>query len=188
MISYRSMPVLALCSLLLLGAPACATTQNEIIRTSRTEPVAAALPVQQLSAPADAVQTTIPFSAATFNVISDTLDAAAEAWSKDDIDGVMTFYDEDQPLLVMMGDAPLKGPEPVRELLEQQVQRPGGLGTMNYEWFEILQLDTYTAVISGRVVVTRNGQQSRGLFTRILRQTQDGWKIVHDHLALPTQD
>lgn len=127
------------------------------------------------------------FTAQDFTQISDTLDEAAAAWSEGDIDKVITYYISDQPLLVLIGDTPLKGPEPVRELLAQYQQRPGQMGTMNYEWFEILQLDAHTAAISGRIVLTRDGQQYRGLFTRIMRRTTDGWKIMHDHLALPPE-
>ena len=36
---------------------------------------------------------------------------------------------------------------------------------------------------SGRVVVRREGKTQRGLFTRVLRRTPEGWRIVHDQLA-----
>lgn len=179
MIRARSLTALALSSILILGAPACATAQEEIVRTNRVEPVSAAR--AQVALNPDR------YSAAAFDQISNTLEDAAAAWSSGDVEKVMGFYDQDQPLLVLIGDAPLKGPEPVRRHLDQMALREGGLGVMNYEWFETLQIDSYTAVVSGRMVISRNGVHHRGLFTRVLRQTQDGWKILHDQIALPPE-
>lgn len=180
MISSRVLPVLALSSVLLVGAPACATAQDEVIRTARTEQPSLEAREQHSLKPSVT-------SAQLFDQVSDTLDAAAASWSSGDIDAIMGHYTVDQPLLVLYGDEPLKGPEPVRAWLEARKARAGGLGTMNYEWFETLQLDDYTAVASGRMIVTINGQHHRALFTRLLRRSVDGWQILHDQIALPPE-
>lgn len=178
MIRTRLLSALALSSILLVGAPACATAQDEVIRTARTEQPALEAREQHSLKPSLT-------TAQLFDQISDTLDAAAAAWSSGDVDAVMRHYSVDQPLLVFYGDEPMKGPEPVRAWLEARKARPGGLGTMNYEWFETLQLDDYTAVTSGRVIITVNGEHHRALFTRLLRRSADGWQILHDQIALP---
>jgi len=174
----RLLSALALSTLILAGAPACASAQD-VVRTARTEPAVTEARAQTALTPAAA-------SAAAFDQISDTLDRAAAAWSEGNVEDVMGFYDQDQPLLVLMGDLPLKGPEPVREQLTRMAARQGGLGVMNYEWFETMQLDAHTAVVSGRMVVSRNGVHHRGLFTRVLRRTADGWRILHDQMAIPS--
>jgi hypothetical protein len=71
----------------------------------------------------------------------------------------------------------------LRAALDARAAAPGGLGALSYEWFETMQFDVNTAVVSGRAVMTRDGKTHRGLFTRILRRTVDGWLIVHDQLA-----
>ena len=113
----------------------------------------------------------------------DALDAAAAAWTSGQVDAVMATFVHDEPLLVFLGDTPLTGPDSVRAALDARAAEPGGLGALSYEWFETLQFDVYTAVVSGRAVMTRDGKTHRGLFTRILRRTVDGWLIVHDQLA-----
>lgn len=178
MIRTRFLSALALSSIILVGAPACATAQDEIIRTARHEP--------KLEAREQIALSPTPSTAVLFDQISDTLDAAAAAWSGGDIDTIMSFYTQDQPLLVIMGDEPLKGPEPVREWLQQRQSLNGSLGTMNYEWFETLQLDDFTSVVSGRMIITVNGQNHRALFTRLLRRTTDSWQILHEQIALPS--
>ena len=178
MIRTRFLSVLALSSILVAGAPACATAQDEIIRTAQDAP--------KLEAREQASLNTTPSTAVLFNQISDTLDAAAASWSGGDVDAIMAHYAVDQPLLVILGDEPLKGPEPVRQWLTERKAQPGGLGTMNYEWFETLQLDDFTAITSGRVILTINGQHHRALFTRLLRRSEDGWQILHDQIALPS--
>lgn len=179
MIRTRILPALALSSILAMGLPACATAQDEIIRTARTEPVS--------EARAETALTPAAASAAAFDQISNTLDDAAAAWSEGDVDKIMGFYDQSQPLLVLIANEPLKGPEPVRAMLEVRAAREGGLGVMNYEWFETLQLDAHTAIASGRVIISRDGTHYRGLFTRVLRRTVDGWRIMHDQMALPPE-
>lgn len=174
MIRTRSLAALALSIVLAAGSSACAQSVggDEVIRTARTEaPVAATPPV------------VVPTTAETFDAVSNTLDAAAEAWSSGDVDAVMATYVADEPLLVFLGDTPIKGPDAVRAALEARAAQPGGLGQMTYEWFETLQFDVNTTVVSGRVVMRREGKTHRGLFTRVLRRTEDGWRIVHDQLA-----
>ena len=181
MICKPFLSVLALSCVLLAVAPACATTpmatQDEIIRTAVTEP---STEVRAAVALTPAAQ-----MAAAFNDISNTLDDAAAAWSGGNIDAIMGYYDQDQAILVLIDDEPHKGPVPVQAMLEARAARAGGLGTMNYEWFEILQLDAHTAIVSGRMVISRNDAHYRGLFTRVLRRTENGWRIMHDQMALP---
>lgn len=178
MIRARSLVVLALSVALATGSSACAQSVggDEVIRTARIEGPAAT-PVSALP------PVVVPTTAETFDAVSNTLDAAAEAWSSGDVDAVMATYVADEPLLVFLGDTPIKGPDAVRAALAARAAQPGGLGQMTYEWFETLQFDVNTTVVSGRVVLRREGQTHRGLFTRVLRRTEDGWRIVHDQLA-----
>jgi len=178
MIRARSLAALArslvVAVALTTGSTACAQSVggDEVIRTARTEaPAPLAPPVA------------VPTTAETFDAVSNTLDAAAEAWSSGDVEAVMATYVQDEPLLVFLGDTPLKGPDSVRAALQARAAQPGGLGQMTYEWFETLQFDVNTTVVSGRVVMRREGKTDRGLFTRVLRRTEDGWRIVHDQLA-----
>jgi len=178
MIRARSLAALArslaVAVALATGSTACAQSVggDEVIRTARTEaPAPLAPPVA------------VPTTAETFDAVSNTLDAAAEAWSSGDVEAVMATYVQDEPLLVFLGDTPLKGPDSVRAALQARAAQPGGLGQMTYEWFETLQFDVNTTVVSGRVVMRREGKTDRGLFTRVLRRTEDGWRIVHDQLA-----
>lgn len=178
MIRARSLAALArslvVAVALTTGSTACAQSVggDEVIRTARSEaPAPLAPPVA------------VPTTAETFDAVSNTLDAAAEAWSSGDVEAVMATYVQDEPLLVFLGDTPLKGPDSVRAALQARAAQPGGLGQMTYEWFETLQFDVNTTVVSGRVVMRREGKTDRGLFTRVLRRTEDGWRIVHDQLA-----
>lgn len=183
MIRLRSVAVLArslvVAVALATGSSACAQSLagDEVIRTARTEAPVATPRVAVLP------PVVVPTTAETFDAVSNTLDAAAAAWSSGDVEAVMATYVADEPLLVFLGDTPLKGPDAVRAALQARAARPGGLGQMTYEWFETLQFDVNTTVVSGRVVLRREGQTHRGLFTRVLRRTEDGWRIVHDQLA-----
>ncbi|MNI33656.1 hypothetical protein D3C73_876150 [compost metagenome] len=179
----RLLAAAALSVLLAGGTSACAQSAvqigggDEVIRTARVGAPGEAAP----GAPAAVAAP--PTTAETFDAVNDALDAAAAAWTSGQVDAVMATYVHDEPLLVFLGDTPLKGPDSVRAALEARAAAPGGLGTLSYEWFETLQFDVNTAAASGRAVLTRDGKTHRGLFTRILRRTADGWLIVHDQLA-----
>lgn len=187
MIRSRLLSALAVSALIAGGTSACAQSSSvmgggdEVIRTARVGASrdAAPAPVEGAPAPVAAPPTT----AETFDAVSDALDAAAAAWTSGQVDAVMATYVHDEPLLVFLGDTPLKGPDSVRAALDARAAEPGGLGALSYEWFETLQFDVNTAVVSGRAVMVRGGKTHRGLFTRILRRTVDGWLIVHDQLA-----
>lgn len=186
MIRSRLLSVLAVSVLIAGGTSACAQSGvqiggDDVIRTARVGVARGAVPAPVEGAPATVAAP--PTTAETFDAVSDALDAAAAAWTSGQVDAVMATYVHDEPLLVFLGDTPLKGPDSVRAALDARAAQPGGLGTLSYEWFETLQFDVNTAVVSGRAVVTRNGKTHRGLFTRILRRTADGWLIVHDQLA-----
>ncbi len=112
MIRVRSLAALALSVVLATGSSACAQSVgmqgggDEVIRTARSEaPAPLAPPV------------VVPTTAETFDAVSNTLDAAAEAWSSGDGEAVMATYVQDEPLLVFLGETPLKGPDSVRAAL-----------------------------------------------------------------------
>lgn len=174
----KSLPAsLLFLALVATATSACATgrsgQEDEIIRTAPRE----------VRTSATSPATAHPSTAMTFDAISGFLDEAAAAWSSGDLDQVMGTYGVDEPLLVFLGDQPLKGPDAVRTALEVRAAE-GGLGAMSYEWFETLQFDANTAVVSGRIIMARKGAIHRALFTRVLRRTEDGWKIVHDQIGL----
>lgn len=188
MIPSRLLSALAASILLTGGTSACAHgalegggQNDDVIRTARVGVSREAAPSIAPGAPAAVAAP--PTTAETFDAVSDALDAAAAAWTSGQVDAVMATYVHDEPLLVFLGDTPLKGPDSVRAALDARAAEPGGLGALSYEWFETLQFDVNTAVVSGRAVMTRGGKTHRGLFTRILRRTADGWLIVHDQLA-----
>ncbi len=171
MIRTRLLASFLFSATIVISTSACAagvSRQDEIIRTA---PMAGERPTSSS-----------PSTAQTFDAISGFLDEAAAVWSAGDVEATMATYVADEPLLVFLGDTPLKGPEAVRAALELRAA-DGGLGAMSYEWFETLQFDVNTAVVSGRVIMARKGEIHRGLFTRVLRRTEDGWRIVHDQLA-----
>ena len=187
MIRSRLLSALAVSVLIAGGTSACAQSSgalvggDDVIRTARAGVAREAAPSAAPGAPATVAAP--PTTAETFDAVSDALDAAAAAWTSGQVDAVMATYVHDEPLLVFLGDTPLKGPDSVRAALDARAAAPGGLGALSYEWFETMQFDVNTAVVSGRAVMTRDGKTHRGLFTRILRRTVDGWLIVHDQLA-----
>ena len=184
MTSIRLIASLAFSAVLMTGTAACASGSGSGSASGSGPAPVATQNLDEVirTAPSERARPSTPSTAQTFDALSNLLDEAAAVWSEGDIDAVMKIYVDDEPLLVFLGDTPLKGPEAVRAALEARAA-DGGLGAMSYEWFETLQFDANTAVVSGRVIMARKGAVHRGLFTRVLRRTPDGWRIVHDQLA-----
>jgi ketosteroid isomerase-like protein len=177
----RLLASLSSSAVILMATSACATStvspQDEIIRTAPVEGNSGVTTASPRVSHLPAYST-----AQTFDAVSNFLDEAAALWSEGDVEALMATYVDDEPLLVFLGDTPLKGPDAVKAALDARAT-DGGLGAMSYEWFETMQFDANTVVASGRVVMARKGEIHRGLFTRVLRRTPDGWRIVHDQLA-----
>ncbi|HNH81908.1 MAG TPA: DUF4440 domain-containing protein, partial [Acidobacteriota bacterium] len=58
------------------------------------------------------------------------------------------------------------------------------MGTLTFADISILPLERHTTLARGRwKLVFSDGKVSEGLFTLVLKQLPEGWRVIHDHTS-----
>jgi beta-aspartyl-peptidase (threonine type) len=62
-------------------------------------------------------------------------------------------------------------------------QAPGSeMGKLEFQDLQVEMLGSKAGFVRGKFLLTlSNGKQPHGLFTLIVREVPEGWRIVHDH-------
>ncbi len=105
-----------------------------------------------------------------------------EAWNEGDIEGFMAHYWKSDKLTFQSGDTRLKG---WKSLLARYKNKypEGNMGKLNFSDLIIHVFSNDAACVLGRWNLSAENQTQQGLFTVILKRTEDGWKIIHDHTS-----
>lgn len=112
------------------------------------------------------------------------LDEQVAAWNRGDLDGFMRGYWTSDHLTFFSGGTVLRGWQATRERYRRAYQSEGKeMGQLEFSDLQIERLGPRAASVTGRFRLRRSTGESRGLFTLIFRQTEEGWKIVHDHTS-----
>ncbi len=131
---------------------------------------------------------------AQVSLIPGMLQASAVSWNAGDLDGFMDDYWQSPDLTFTGGSGVTRGWENVRERYLQSYWAPGAVrDSLRFEDIEVFSLGGAHAMAWGRYVLFQPEQPlspiSSGFFTLILRMTDGGWRIIHDHTsATPDED
>ncbi|HEX2330401.1 MAG TPA: nuclear transport factor 2 family protein [Candidatus Angelobacter sp.] len=108
-----------------------------------------------------------------------------EAWNKGDLEGYMQGYLRSPDLTFFSGGTVTQGWEPTLERYRKRYQSGGNeMGHLEFQDLQVEPLGAKSAVATGKWELTmRDGKKPHGLFTLIFRQTEQGWKIIHDHTS-----
>jgi ketosteroid isomerase-like protein len=113
------------------------------------------------------------------------LDAQADAWNTENLDGFMDGYWNSPELTFYSGGDKLMGWEATIERYRRTYQAEGKeMGRLRFSDLDLQVLGADAAVVRGRWQLTlSNGSTPGGLFTLIFHRFDHGWKIVHDHTS-----
>jgi uncharacterized protein (TIGR02246 family) len=111
------------------------------------------------------------------------LDEQTAAWNRGDLVAFMQGYAKSPELTFFGGDRIEKGWEATLERYRRQYQSAGKeMGKLSFTDEEIDLLGPGAAMETARWhLLMHDGKKLEGLTTVILKQTKDGWRIVHDH-------
>lgn len=164
--------------------PACAqssasqltTSQPTTYRPTRVEParVQPAAAEQSVSErPAD--------EAAIRRVLSDQ----STAWNAGDISGFMAGYLKSETLRFASGDSTTFGWQPTLERYQKRYTSRDIMGQLEFRDLKILLLSETYAEVFGSWHLTRKDTvgDASGLFTLLMKKTDQGWKVFHDHTS-----
>ncbi len=117
--------------------------------------------------------------------IRSILDKQVAEWNRGDIPAFMDTYVKTEELRFSSGGTVQRG---YQETLARYLRRyptPEAMGHLEFVDLEILVLSKEWAQVHGRYQLKRTGDygDATGLFTLLLKNTKDGWKILHDHTS-----
>ncbi len=111
------------------------------------------------------------------------LETQKDAWNKGNLEEFMKGYWRSPKLTFFSGGVKRAGYDGVLERYRQTYQSEGKeMGKLTFSQIEVEMIGKKAAFVSGRFdLVLSDGKKLGGLYTLILRQFNDGWKIIHDH-------
>ncbi|HAF14649.1 MAG TPA: DUF4440 domain-containing protein [Blastocatellia bacterium] len=123
-------------------------------------------------------------NAKTQAAVRAVLDAQRDAWNRGDIEGYMDGYARSRDTVFVSGDSLTRGWQTVLDRYKKNYNSREKMGTLTFSEIEIRPIGNNAAIAFGRWHLQRATDEPHGRFTLILRRTQPGWKIVHDHTSL----
>ena len=115
------------------------------------------------------------------------LDKQVEAWNRKDLIGFMRGYWNSPGLTFYSGTTKTSGWQATLDRYRNRYQsEKREMGALDFSELQIEMLGPKSAFARGKWHLKMTTGDVGGLFTLILRQFPDGWKIVHDHTQSST--
>lgn len=112
------------------------------------------------------------------------LDAQVAAWNKGDLEGFMKGYWKSPDLSFFSGKDKRHGwDETMRRYRQRYQAGDQPMGQLTFSELQIDPLGDKSAWVRGRWKLLREKETLEGLFTLIVKQFPEGWRIVHDHTS-----
>lgn len=111
------------------------------------------------------------------------LESQVEAWNSHNLDGFMAGYWNSPDLTFFSGATETHGWQATLERYRKNYQAPGAeMGKLEFQDLQVEMLGPKAGFVRGKFRLTlSNGKQPHGLFTLIVRELPEGWRIIHDH-------
>jgi len=117
------------------------------------------------------------------SAIRAVIDAQREAWNRGDIEGYMDGYERSPETSFLSGDNLTKGWQTVLDRYKTKYDTREKMGVLSFSDLEIRMLSNDSALVTGRWMLKRAGDEPHGRFSLIFRRTKNGWRIIHDHTS-----
>ncbi len=115
--------------------------------------------------------------------IMNLMDRQQEAWNRGDIDAFMQGYWKANELRFASGGQVHYGWETLRQRYKRSYPDTEAMGELNFSDRDISVLSPDNALLFGRWRLTRSKDTLSGLYTLVFKNTDKGWKIIHDHTS-----
>ena len=116
--------------------------------------------------------------------IQHILDDQAAAWNKGDLPGFMKGYLESDDLTFFSGNNKTKGWKATLERYQKTYQADGKeMGKLGFSELSIEPLGKDHMLVRGRFTLQLKASSPTGIFTLVMRKTEGGWRIIHDHTS-----
>jgi uncharacterized protein (TIGR02246 family) len=122
--------------------------------------------------------------AAEDTAIRKVLNDQVTAWNKGDLAEFMVGYWNSPELTFYSGKDKHQGWDKAFERYKKRYQAEGKeMGQLSFSELDVQLLSREFAIVKGRWKVVTKTETFDGLFTLVMKQTDKGWRIVHDHTS-----
>ena len=106
------------------------------------------------------------------------------AWNRGDVDAFLTgFWNSEKTVFAGSGGI-LHGWSALRERYRKNYPDRAAMGTLAFSDLEVTPLCAGAALVVGKWHLARHAGPIGGVFTLVLRQFPEGWRIVSDHTSV----
>ena len=115
--------------------------------------------------------------------IRQVLDQQVADWNRGDVDAFMKGY-ENSPQTTFVGQTVQYGYATIRDRYQKLYASPAAMGKLTFTHLAIRVLDSGYAIATGNFHLERTaagGGNADGIFSLLLKQESQGWKIILDH-------
>lgn len=126
------------------------------------------------------------FEDTTEKDIKQVLMQQQKAWNNGDIPGFMAGYLRSESLRFASGDSVSFGWQTTLERYQKGYADPDKMGQLAFTELKVLPLSETYAEVFGRWTLKRKASvgDATGLFTLLMKNTDDGWRVFHDHTSV----
>ena len=117
--------------------------------------------------------------------IAAVLSAQTAAWNRGDLEAFTATY-ENSPQITFLGKTLNRGYSEVVARYKKSYGSREAMGKLRFELIETRMLGANPAMVLGKFFLMRTtagGGDATGQFTLVLKKSEQGWKIVHDHTS-----
>lgn len=129
-------------------------------------------------------QTTITDKETIEKEIAAVLYDQVKYWNEGDIEKYMIGYHRSDSLRFASGGKVSYGWETTLERYKSGYPDRVAMGILTFSDIDITIISKDAALVFGKWELQKVDTNPWGLFTLVFRQTEDGWRIVHDHTSL----
>ncbi len=117
----------------------------------------------------------------------DAVKLQQDAWNRGDLDAFLSHYAMTDDITFYSDDKVSKGWVGLNDRYRKRYSDPALMGKLEFTELEYTPLSADAVMVRGRWTVTETPNAGTGLFTILIRKTDTGWKVVHDHTSAKKQ-
>ena len=115
--------------------------------------------------------------------IRTVIDQQKDGWNEGSIEGYMAGYFQSDSLRFASGGNVTYGWESTLKRYQKGYPDRSAMGFLTFSNIDVRVISSDAALVFGKWELEREKDHPWGLFTLIFRNTEDGWRIVHDHTS-----
>ncbi len=114
--------------------------------------------------------------------VDSLLQTSAADWNGGDLDGFLFWYRRGEETTYIGSSGLVKGWEAIRQRYAPTFEPGAARDSLRFEGLETRLLGDALGLATARYVLFRgDSTTSTGVFTLVLEETPQGWRIIHDH-------